>query len=135
MDSTLQFIDLFAGAGGLSEGLSEAGFHSLFANEIMPVYARTYARNHVGTKVVTTDIRGLDADKVREEIGIERGCLDLLAGGPPCQGFSINAPVRSVDDKRNHLFREFLRFVDAFAPKAVLIEKFPGLFSFEQGET
>lgn len=135
MDSTLQFIDLFAGAGGLSEGLSEAGFHSLFANEIMPVYARTYARNHVGTKVVTTDIRGLDADKVREEIGIERGCLDLLAGGPPCQGFSINAPVRSVDDKRNHLFREFLRFVDAFAPKAVLIENVPGLVSFEQGET
>lgn len=135
MDSASQFIDLFAGAGGLSEGLSEAGFHSLFANEVMPVYARTYARNHVGTKVSTMDIRELDADKVREELGIEKGSLDLVAGGPPCQGFSINAPVRSAEDKRNHLFREFLRFVDAFAPKAVLIENVPGLVSFEQGET
>ncbi len=135
MSSDLQFIDLFAGAGGLSEGLTEAGFHSLFANEIVPAYARTYAYNHVGSKVVTTDIRALDANKVRDMLGLERGALDLIAGGPPCQGFSINAPVRSASDQRNHLFKEYLRFVEAFAPKAVLIENVPGLVSFECGAT
>ncbi|WP_455608215.1 DNA cytosine methyltransferase [Bacteroides rodentium] len=135
MSTSLQFIDLFAGAGGLSEGLTEAGFHSLFANEIVHTYAQTYARNHIGSKLDTADIRQLDADKIREDLGMEKGQLDLIAGGPPCQGFSINAPVRSVSDQRNHLFREYLRFVEAFAPKAVLIENVPGLVSFEQGET
>lgn len=135
MSTGLQFIDLFAGAGGLSEGLTEAGFHSLFANEIIPTYAQTYAYNHAGTRVTAKDIRELDADKVREELGIEKGTLDLIAGGPPCQGFSINAPIRTATDSRNHLFKEYLRFVRAFEPKAVLIENVPGLVSFEQGET
>ncbi|MGN0224014.1 MAG: DNA cytosine methyltransferase, partial [Muribaculaceae bacterium] len=134
-DRLFTHIDLFAGAGGLSEGLSEAGFHSLFANEIVPVYASTYARNHIGAKVVTNDIRSIDADKVREDIGLIKGELDLLAGGPPCQGFSINAPVRSNEDKRNHLFKDYLRFVAAFMPKVVLIENVPGLVSFEHGAT
>lgn len=128
-------IDLFAGAGGLSEGLSQAGFHSLFANEVVPVYASTYARNHIGSKVVTDDIRSLDADKIRETLGLIKGELSLLAGGPPCQGFSINAPVRSKEDHRNHLFKDYLRFVSAFMPKVVLIENVPGLVSFEHGAT
>ena len=129
------FIDLFAGAGGLSEGLTEAGFHPLFANEVVPIYALTYKQNHPGTKVTTADIRTLDAEAIRKELGLEREQLDLMAGGPPCQGFSINAPVRSKDDARNHLFKEYLRFVDAFAPRFVLIENVPGLVSFENGET
>lgn len=131
----LRFIDLFAGAGGLSEGLSEAGFHGLFANEVMPVYARTYMRNHVGTKVLKSDIRTVDANDILQDLGMERGELDLIAGGPPCQGFSINAPVRSNEDSRNHLFQEYLRFVEAFAPRAILIENVPGLVSFERGAT
>lgn len=128
-------IDLFAGAGGLSEGLSQAGFNSIFANEVVPVYASTYARNHPGAKVITDDIRKLNPDKIRDELGLIKGELELLAGGPPCQGFSINAPVRSKDDHRNHLFKEYLRFVSAFMPKMVLIENVPGLVSFEKGET
>ena len=128
--NNLTFIDLFSGAGGLSEGLTEAGFHPLFANEIVNIYAVTYQQNHSGTQVKTADIRSLDAEKVREELGLKRGELDLIAGGPPCQGFSINAPVRSKDDARNHLFREYLRFVDTFAPRFVLIENVPGLVSF-----
>ncbi|MCP5143075.1 MAG: DNA cytosine methyltransferase [Gammaproteobacteria bacterium] len=128
-------IDLFAGAGGLSEGLREAGFHSLYANEIKSRHAETYALNHPGTIVDARDIRLVNAEEVREELRLAKGELDLLAGGPPCQGFSINAPVRSGDDQRNHLFKEFLRFVGEFAPRAVLIENVPGLVSFADGET
>ncbi len=135
MNPTFTHIDLFAGAGGLSEGLSQAGFHALFANEFVPVYASTYARNHVSAKVVTDDIRTLNADAIRDELGLVKGELSLLAGGPPCQGFSINAPIRTKDDHRNHLFKEYLRFVSAFMPKVVLIENVPGLVSFEKGET
>lgn len=135
MAGNLTMIDLFAGAGGLSEGLSEAGFHSLFASEIVPEYANTYKVNHKGAEVLTADIRTIDANEIREQLKIERGELDLIAGGPPCQGFSINAPVRSILDERNHLFKEYLRFVDAFAPRAILIENVPGLVSFENGAT
>lgn len=131
----LRMIDLFAGAGGLSEGLSEAGFHSLFASEIVPVYAQTYKINHPDATVYTADIRKLDANEIRKSLSVERGELDLIAGGPPCQGFSINAPVRSTFDVRNHLFKEYLRFVDAFSPRAILIENVPGLVSFENGAT
>lgn len=128
-------IDLFAGAGGLSEGLEEAGFHGIFASEIVPQYAETYRRNHPGTTVMTQDIRKLDAEDVRRQLGMKKGQLALIAGGPPCQGFSINAPIRSALDQRNHLFKEYLRFVDAFQPRAILIENVPGLVSFEGGDT
>ncbi|SCZ00992.1 DNA cytosine methyltransferase [Flavobacterium caeni] len=128
-------IDLFAGAGGLSEGLQSVGFHSLYANEIKDIYAQTYALNHPETVVDSRDIRLVDATEVRLKLGIEKGELSLLAGGPPCQGFSINAPKRDSTDARNHLFREFIRFVDEFEPKAVLIENVPGLVSYEGGAT
>ncbi len=128
-------IDLFAGAGGLSEGLHTAGFKSLYANEIKIRYSETYAFNHPATIIDSRDIRKVDAKHMRENLGLRRGDLDLIAGGPPCQGFSINAPKRSVDDERNHLFKEYLRFVDEFLPRSVLIENVPGLVSFEGGMT
>jgi len=135
MYDSFKFIDLFAGAGGLSEGLTEAGFFGLFANEVVPEYAKTYQHNHPNTKVVTADIKDLDPSQIRKGLNLEREELDLIAGGPPCQGFSINAPIRSTFDGRNHLFKDFLKFVDAFSPKAVLIENVPGLVSFEDGAT
>ncbi|MED5525620.1 MAG: DNA cytosine methyltransferase [Pseudomonadota bacterium] len=131
----LTMIDLFAGAGGLSEGLREAGFIGLYANEIQPRYAETHALNHPEKVVDQRDIRTVDAAEVRKKLKLKRGELDLVAGGPPCQGFSINAPIRSKDDERNSLFIEFLRFVDEFQPRAVLIENVPGLVSFEGGAT
>jgi DNA (cytosine-5)-methyltransferase 1 len=82
---------------------------------------------------LTEDIREIDPRSVRKRLRLDKEELDLVAGGPPCQGFSINAPVRSLLDERNHLFKEFLRFVKAFSPKAVLIENVPGLVSFGNG--
>jgi len=131
----LTSLDLFAGAGGLSLGLREAGFESLYANELVAQYAATYAANHPATIVDSRDIRNVDAREVRRTLAIGKGELDLLAGGPPCQGFSINAPVRSTSDHRNHLFREYLKFVEEFEPRAVLIENVPGLVSFSGGQT
>lgn len=133
--SQLTTLDLFAGAGGLSEGLREAGFASLYANEISPRYAQTFAANHPNTLVESRDIRLVDARKVRQRLKLRRGELDLIAGGPPCQGFSINAPKRSTEDRRNHLFREYLRFVAEFQPRAVMVENVPGMVSFEGGAT
>jgi DNA (cytosine-5)-methyltransferase 1 len=133
--TSLTALDLFAGAGGLSEGLREAGFSGLYANEISKRYAQTYAQNHPAAKVDSRDIRKVDARKIRSMLGLAKGELDLIAGGPPCQGFSINAPKRSTDDSRNHLFREYLRFVSEFQPKSVMIENVPGMVSYEGGAT
>lgn len=128
-------LDLFAGAGGLSTGLEMAGYDVLWANEIMPVYSESLQYNHPSTTIETNDIREIDAKVVRKSLGLERQELDLLAGGPPCQGFSINAPIRSAEDERNHLFIEYLRFVEEFMPKVVLIENVPGIVSFSSGDT
>lgn len=128
-------IDLFAGAGGLSEGLRQSGFMCLYANEIKGCYSETYKLNHPETLVDARDIRAVNATSIRRGLKLKRGELDLLAGGPPCQGFSINAPKRSSDDERNHLFKDFMRFVDEFLPRTVLIENVPGLVSYEGGST
>ncbi len=131
----MYFLDLFAGAGGLSTGLEMAGFRSLYANEISPIYATTLAQSHPDTFVETGDIQAVDAKSVRRTLQLAKGELHLMAGGPPCQGFSVNAPVRSLEDQRNHLFRDYLRFVEEFEPQTILIENVPGMISFERGET
>ena len=123
-----KFIDLFAGAGGLSCGLEQAGFSPVFANELIPLFAQTYQTNHPDTEIAACDIHELDRKALQRFSGI-----DLIAGGPPCQGFSVNAPERSVNDPRNHLFREFLNIVGELMPKAVLIENVPGIVSLGGG--
>ena len=125
-------IDLFAGAGGLSCGLEMAGFRPVLANEWIDAYANTYAVNHPDAKTLKCDIRSIDAALIKDLVA-EHGEIDLIAGGPPCQGFSVNAPIRSLDDQRNHLFKEFIRVVEAVRPKAVLIENVPGIVSLGQG--
>jgi len=130
--SKLYMIDLFAGAGGLSCGLEMAGFHPVLANELNEQYAHTYQINHPKTKVIAGDIRNID-EKQLHELVRNYGEIDLIAGGPPCQGFSVNAPIRSLDDPRNHLFKEYLRIVAEIKPKAVLIENVPGIISLGKG--
>jgi DNA (cytosine-5)-methyltransferase 1 len=75
----------------------------------------------------------VDAGKLRRELNLAKGELDVLVGGPPCQGFSINAPERFLDDPRNSLFRHYVRFIDEFQPKALLFENVPGMLSLGSG--
>lgn len=129
----MKVVDFFSGAGGLSCGLNMAGFTSILGSDIHPVYADTYAKNHPKTQVITTDIRELSEHDILKLTGLRSGELDLLAGGPPCQGFSINAPIRTLDDQRNHLFKEYLRIAEILKPKAIVIENVPGLVSLGKG--
>jgi DNA (cytosine-5)-methyltransferase 1 len=123
-------IDLFAGAGGLSQGLRLAGFRVLGAVESDPDAAQTYAANHRRTRLWTADIRSIAVQRVRRELELAPGSLDLLAGCPPCQGFSTLRTKngrRAGFDPRNDLVREMLRFIRGLRPKAFMMENVPRL--------
>lgn len=126
--------DLFCGAGGLSFGFQQSGFQIAFANDINEEYANTYRLNHTGTAFVRESIEGLKAADVFKATGLRKTDLDVLIGGPPCQGFSINAPKRSLEDDRNRLFREYGRLVlEGLRPKVIVMENVPGMVSLDGG--
>ena len=132
-------IDLFAGAGGLSQGLENAGFNVLVANEVHPDPCRTYRENHDGVEVVNEDIREISArDLVNQaeasaDRGIDSRGIDLVAGGPPCQGFST-AGEMDREDPRNNLYKEFARMVDEIRPRAFIMENVSGLKHLYDGK-
>ena len=123
-------LDLFSGCGGLTQGLKKAGFRVLGAVEIDETSVETYKLNHPEVHIWMKDIRDLSTKSITRKLGIRKGQLDLLAGCPPCQGFSAMRTLngnRSNRDTRNELLFEFLRFVEALRPKAVMMENVPGL--------
>jgi DNA (cytosine-5)-methyltransferase 1 len=123
-------IDLFAGCGGLSQGLRKAGFEILGAIENDEKAAATYKLNHPKVELWIHDICEVRISSVTRRLGLRKGDLDLLAGCPPCQGFSTMRTLngnRLIRDKRNDLVSEFLRFVEALRPRAVMMENVPGL--------
>jgi DNA (cytosine-5)-methyltransferase 1 len=126
----LAAVDLFSGCGGLTVGLKQAGFQVRGAVEIDAVAAETYRDNHPEVKLWETDIRLVSGTEILKALACERGELDLLAGCPPCQGFSTmrtkNGKKR-VRDKRNDLIFDYLRLVEEILPKAVMMENVPGL--------
>ena len=127
--------DLFSGAGGLSLGFQQAGFDVAFANDINPEYAYTYTRNHPDTRFFCESVEDLNAADVFKATGLGRNDIDVLIGGPPCQGFSINAPKRSQGDARNYLFQHYGRLVlEGLRPKVVLMENVPGMLSLRNGD-
>mgnify|MGYP004717963883 CR=1 FL=1 len=126
----LTAIDLFSGCGGLTCGLKQAGFQVVSAVEIDGKAQETYAGNHPDVNLYKADIKKLDAASIRLENNLDKGQLDLLAGCPPCQGFSrlrTKNKVGSIDDNRNDLIYDFLRFIEEFQPKAVMMENVPNL--------
>jgi len=126
-------VDLFAGAGGLSEGFKQAGFNTLAANEIMPDFSETFKLNHQEAKVFTKDIRQITVEEFKKECRINGKRVDVLIGGPPCQGFSM-AGRRDPKDPRNSLFMEFIRFVDGLKPKFFVMENVPGILTMKTSD-
>ena len=127
-------IDLFSGSGGLTLGLKKAGFKVVGGVELDSLSAESYRKNHHDVHLWEEDIRGIDLEAVKAELGIESGELHLLAGCPPCQGFStIRTRKKSVavEDPRNALVSEFIRFVAGLLPKAIMLENVPGLASYD----
>ena len=130
-------IDLFSGCGGLTLGLKRGGFKVLGAVDIDPFSIETYQANHKEVTVWEKDIRDLEPGDFLSKLELKPGNLDLLAGCPPCQGFSKMRTLNGalpVDDPRNDLLLEILRFVDALRPKAVMVENVPGLADDESFE-
>lgn len=121
-------LDLFAGAGGATQGLSDAGFRVLAAIEQDEDAAATLARNHPNTVVLATDIEEVCPKSFRSDLGLCPQDLTLLTACPPCQSFSTLGSG-NADDPRNGLVAETWRFVREFRPAAVLIENVPGLAS------
>lgn len=130
----LSTIDLFCGAGGITEGFRQAGYECLYGIDSDTWAIETFRTNHPGTLTDMSRIELVDAKAVRRRLGLRRGELSVLVGGPPCQGFSINAPERFLDDPRNALFKHYMRFVDEFEPQAILFENVPGMLSLARGQ-
>src|SRR5436309_4123691 len=128
-------IDLFAGCGGLTSGLRAAGFDVLAAIEKDGNAAETYKANHPNVKLFENDIRRVSPKRVLRALGLREGeTLDLIAGCPPCQGFTRLTENSGRRDRRNGLVRQFLRFVRAIRPKVCMLENVPGLLKTRKGK-
>lgn len=125
-------ISLFSGIGGLDDGLHNAGFSPLFCSEI-DSNAHASLKNWCERKSVSpklsTDINDVNPCHLKKELGLRIGELDLLAGGPPCQSFSLIGKRKSMEDDRGLLLLKMIKFASVFEPKAVLIEQVKGLLS------
>jgi DNA (cytosine-5)-methyltransferase 1 len=152
---SLKAIDLFAGCGGLSLGLEEAGFFPVFVNELNSDARSTYIANRLDinplladAKFHSADVKGMVMDKsyvkklnqrLHSEFGIKKGEVDLLAGGPPCQGFSGIGHRRSYSVEKeqlpsNHLFQDMAVLVHRIRPRAFLFENVRGLLNAKWNE-
>ncbi|WP_214708264.1 MULTISPECIES: DNA cytosine methyltransferase [unclassified Exiguobacterium] len=136
-------VDLFCGAGGMSEGIIQAGFHIVFSSDINEYVEKTYTNRHeqlgliqgLNTFFYRKDIRELTGDDILKKISNleifkdqEVPEIDVVFGGPPCQGFS-NAGRRDKNDPRNMLFKEYLRVINELKPKYVVMENVEGFNS------
>lgn len=123
-----KMVDFFAGAGGLSCGFTQAGFKVCFANDFEEVCVRTYRYNHPelpSDKVLKEDIRKIVSnieDYVAEDV-------DIVVGGPPCQGFSSANQQRIIDDPRNELYKYYIEAIKRICPKFVVMENVRGMLS------
>lgn len=133
----LTFVDLFAGAGGMSEGFLSEGYKLIAANEIEKNFFETYKLNHSefdkGNNLILGDITLPEIKEQIISVAKKQKKIGVVIGGPPCQGFS-HAGWRNSDDKRNLLFKEFVHVVDEIRPEIFVMENVPGILTMRKGE-
>jgi len=127
----LKVIDLFCGCGGLSYGFEKAGYDILLGVDNWEEALKTFQANHKKTKIHLGNLATLSPLDISQQYNIED--VDVIIGGPPCQGFSISGK-READDPRNFLYKSFVNFVSFFKPKAFLMENVPNLIAMNQGK-
>lgn len=120
-------IELFAGCGGMAKGFMQANHKIVWMNEWNRICCHTYKINFPNVKICQKDIRQLTVAKIKSEVDEK---VELIFGGPPCQGFSL-AGLRFRDDPRNELYKEFLRVVEGLSPEHFVIENVPGIRKFK----
>ena len=125
-------IDLFCGCGGLSKGFGEAGYKVLVGVDVEQSALNTFEKNHNGAIGINLDLSEPESfDIIKKAINGKK--VDVIIGGPPCQGFSLTGP-RNFDDKRNKLYLAMIETVRRFRPQAFLIENVPGMANLYKGE-
>ena len=125
-------IDLFAGCGGLSKGFMDAGYHIIVGVDNDQAALNTFTKNHPGAVAMNADLSKQETfDKIAEIAG-DRS-IDVIIGGPPCQGFSLTGP-RNFDDERNKLYLAVFEMVKQYKPKGFIIENVPGMATLYNGE-
>ncbi len=129
-DKKHYYISLFTGAGGLDIGFKEAGFEGLLASDIMPQARDTFSLNFPDEPYLLEDIRKLSISDIKSYIGNKK--IDVIIGGPPCQGFS-NMGNKNSADPRNMLFESYVKIVDVLRPKCFIFENVKGLFTMFEG--
>ncbi len=123
-------IDLFCGAGGLSEGLRQANWNPRVAVDFDPNAIATYKANHPETETILGNVEDITGEQLKTLARTQD--IDLIAGGPSCQGFSTHGK-RIQDDPRNFLFKHFVRLVDEVRPKMFLMENVRGMLTYSKG--
>lgn len=129
-DNPYLFMDLFCGAGGMTQGLFQAGFNPVASVEVNPIASATYRRNFPQCNHFCGEIEQFSPDLVLNQLNSSP--VHLIVGGPPCQGFSV-AGKRDPNDPRNRLFQEFVRVVSQVRPWYVVIENVPGILTLQKG--
>lgn len=134
----MKVMDLFCGTGGFSKGFENTGaFEVVYGIDVLPLSVETFRLNHPTAVGVVQDIREVRLSDVKQMTGLRRGKVDVIVGGPPCQGFSSIRPFRSTeeDDPRNSLFEEFAAHINFFRPPAFVFENVVGLATYKNGRT
>ena len=152
MRKSFSFVDIFAAPGGLSLGFKMAGFRILAGVDIDRDGLRTFSHNFPDATVLCRNAQSLDGQELLDALRLSKGEIDVIGGGPPCQGFSTvgrvkiaslvrngvwklqNGNPRLIDDPRNLLYKEFIRLVRDCAPKFFIMENVKGMASYRNGE-